>query len=83
MADILALCFSKSVVIRAVLSAVIVGTVLILINHYDAFTGGGMDNRRLFQISLTLIVPYIVSTVSSVITIQEIDRVNSEFTGMG
>jgi hypothetical protein len=76
MPDILALCFSKSVVRRATYSAIIVGSILILINHADALLRGELDTLRLFRIALTMIVPYIVSTVSSVITIQEFRKKN-------
>jgi len=49
---------------------------LILINHADALLRGELDTLRLFRIALTMIVPYIVSTVSSVITIQELSKIN-------
>ena len=70
------LCFSKSVVRRAVISAVIVGLILVLINHFDALVSGEMGYTRLLQIALTMVIPYIVSTVSSVITIQELENLN-------
>jgi len=75
MPDILALCFSRSVVRRATYSAIIVGSILILINHADAILRGELDHLRLFRMALTMIVPYVVSTVSSVITIQEVNRI--------
>jgi hypothetical protein len=59
---------------RASYSALIVGTVLILINHGDALLRGHLDAARLFQMVLTMLVPYVVSTVSSVITILELNR---------
>jgi len=64
-----ALCFTKSIVKRAGITALIVGAILIAINHGDALLKGQLDNGRLFKIVLTLFVPYIVSTVSSVSTI--------------
>lgn len=67
----LALGLSKPVVRRASYSALIVGTILILINHGAALLHGQLSAARLFQIMLTMLVPYIVSTVSSVITIRE------------
>lgn len=76
MPEMLALCLSRSVVRRAAYSAIIVGSVLILINHSDALLRGELDYLRLFRIALTMIVPYIVSTVSSVITIQEFRNIN-------
>lgn len=79
MPDILALCFSRSVVRRATYSAIIVGSLLILINHADALWRCELDYLRLFRIALSMIVPYIVSTASSVITIQEIRKTNQLF----
>ncbi len=64
-----AYCRSKPVVQRALLSALIVGSILIAINHGDALIKGQIDGVRVFRICLTVIVPYIVSTVSSVSTI--------------
>ncbi|MBN1666797.1 MAG: nitrate/nitrite transporter NrtS [Anaerolineales bacterium] len=61
---------------RATYSALIVGSILILINHSDALLRGELDPTRLYRIALTVIVPYVVSTVSSVIMIQEIRKMN-------
>lgn len=69
----LALCFTKPVMKRAAWSALIVGTILILINHGNAILKGEVDLTRIFQMCLTIIVPYIVSTVSSVSTLLSIE----------
>jgi len=74
MSEWLSLCFTRSVVRRAAWSALIVGTVLILINHGDAILQGNVDRARLGRICLTVIVPYVVSTVSSVSTIRSMQR---------
>ncbi|HEX9840677.1 MAG TPA: nitrate/nitrite transporter NrtS [Anaerolineales bacterium] len=63
------LCLSKPVVRRALYSALIVGTILIAINHGDALIRGEIDPTRVFKIILTILVPYLVSTISSVLTI--------------
>ena len=63
------LCLSKPVVRRALYSALIVGTILIAINHGDALIRGEIDPTRVFKIILTMLVPYLVSTISSVLTI--------------
>jgi hypothetical protein len=63
------LCLSKPVVRRALYSALIVGTILIAINHGDALIRGEIDSIRVFKIILTILVPYLVSTISSVLTI--------------
>jgi hypothetical protein len=48
---------------------VVVGAVLITINHGDAIIKGDISLDRLLKMGLTVVVPYIVSTVSSVSTI--------------
>ena len=54
------------VVRRALGYAVVVGAILIAINHGDALLAGELDAVRLFKMGLTVIVPYMVSTLSSV-----------------
>ena len=76
MPDLLALCFSRSVVRRATYSAIIVGSILIIINQSNALLHGDLDYMLLARIALTMIVPYVVSTVSSVTTIQELRKTN-------
>lgn len=56
---------------RALLTAVIVGSVLIAINHGSAIISGQITSARVFQMCLTVLVPYIVSTASSVATRNE------------
>jgi len=56
----------RGVVVRACKYAVVVGAVLITINHGDALLAGDVDGRRLLKIGLTVLVPYVVSTLSSV-----------------
>ncbi len=67
----LSLCVSKPAVRRAVYSASVVGTILILVNYGDALLHREIDHTRLFKMLFTMVVPYVVSTVSSVITIME------------
>lgn len=55
-----------SVVRRGLVYAVIVGTILITINHGDALLRGEITLGRLLKMALTVIVPYVVSTLSSV-----------------
>jgi hypothetical protein len=59
------------VVRRALAYAVIVGIVLIAINHGDALVRGELDPGRLLKMGLTVLVPYTVSTLSSVAAIRE------------
>ncbi|MFT5580707.1 MAG: hypothetical protein ACI9WS_003475 [Paraglaciecola psychrophila] len=46
--------------------ALLVGSVLVLINHGSALLAGQLDSARLLQIALTYCVPYCVSTYSAV-----------------
>jgi hypothetical protein len=57
---------------RAFLTAIIVGFVLIVINHGSAIVSGQLTRARFFQMCLTVLVPCIVSTVSSVSTRREL-----------
>jgi uncharacterized SAM-binding protein YcdF (DUF218 family) len=60
------LAFARPVVRRAVKYAVIVGAILIAINHGDAILRGDLPAGRLARMLLTVAVPYVVSTLSSV-----------------
>lgn len=62
----LSLCFTKSIMRRAALTSLIVGAILIVINHGSAILAGEVDTDRLIKITLTALVPYLVSTLSSV-----------------
>jgi alanine-alpha-ketoisovalerate/valine-pyruvate aminotransferase len=73
----LRLCVSERVLRRAFYSAAIVGTLLILINYGTDLLHGSIDRTRLVRMLLTVIVPFVVSTVSSVITIMEADLAES------
>lgn len=57
---------SPGVVRRALLMAAVVGALLITINHGDAILRGELDRTRALKMALTLLVPYCVSTYSSV-----------------
>jgi hypothetical protein len=57
---------SASVVRRAMVVAIVVGTILVAINHGDAIVRGDLGLGRLLRIALTVMVPYCVSTYSSV-----------------
>jgi hypothetical protein len=55
-----------SVVRRALGYAVVVGAVLIAINHGGAILAGEVGPERWWRMGLTVLVPYAVSTLSSV-----------------
>ncbi len=71
MKESLRLAVQPSVVKRALKYAVFVGLVLITINHGEAILKGQLSSARLFQMALTALVPYIVSTLSSVGALRE------------
>ena len=54
------------VVRRAIAYAVVVGAVLISINHGDAILRREVGTDRLLKMGLTVLVPYLVSTFSAV-----------------
>ena len=62
----LRLASEASVVRRALGYAVVVGAILIGINHGAAILRGELAMDRLIQMGLTVLVPYLVSTLSSV-----------------
>jgi hypothetical protein len=66
MKETLQLALMPSVVKRALKYAVIVGLILLTINHGDAILQGHISRARWFRMALTVLVPYIVSTLSSV-----------------
>jgi len=72
MRDWLRVAFQPSVLRRALLYATIVGSVLVGINHGEAILRGDLDGRRLLRIALTMLVPYLVATFSSVGAIREL-----------
>ena len=56
----------RDVVRRALGYGVVVGAILVAINHGDALLRGDVDWVRLTKMTLTPLVPYCVSTLSSV-----------------
>jgi hypothetical protein len=59
---------------RALITALIVGCVLIAINDGPAILSGELNRMRIIQMCLTVLVPYVVSTVSSVSTRRELTK---------
>ena len=66
MKDWLHYALQRSVVRRAIRYAIVVGIILISINHLDAILRGELTRGRWFKMALTVVVPYVVSTLSSV-----------------
>ena len=61
-----ALAFKPTTIRRALGFSLVVGTILVAINHGDALLAGAIDSRRGLKMLLTYSVPYCVSTISSV-----------------
>jgi hypothetical protein len=55
----------RDVVVRSLKYGVIVGSILIAINHGNAIVAGEVDSTRILQMILTPLVPYVVATASS------------------
>ena len=70
----LRLALQPSVVKRALKYAVVVGLILIGINHLDNILRGDITRGRLFKMALTFVVPYVVSTMSSVGALRQRDK---------
>ena len=63
----------RSVVLRATRVALVVGSILIALNQGDLLLAGEVDGRTWLKIILTPIIPYLVSTVSSVSALREVE----------
>ena len=60
------LAFSAPVWRRAAKVAILVGPILVAVNQGDVILRGGLDVICIVKIGLTFLVPYFVSTFSSV-----------------
>ena len=69
---------SAPVAQRAFILALVVGTVLALINHGDKIWDNAVSATDLFKIGLTFFVPYTVSTISSVLASRDLRRAVAE-----
>lgn len=65
---------TPSIIRRAMKVSVVVGTLLVFINHLPALWQGDCSRFRLFQIGLTYVVPYCVATWSSVAALLEKEK---------
>jgi hypothetical protein len=63
-----------SVVRRGLKFAIVVGAILIAINHGDAILSGKLSRTNYVKMGLTVIVPYMVSVFSSVGALAETGR---------
>ena len=81
MGEWIQLASSRGVVRRALGYAVAVGAILITINHGDALIRGDVDTVRLLKMGLTVLVPYTVSTLSSVQAMRQLGRSSDQRSG--
>lgn len=70
----LSVALRPAVVRRGLLFALVVGAILIAINHGDAVVAGEMTASRWWKAGLTVLVPYCVSTLSSVGALRDAER---------
>ncbi len=71
MSERLSLATSAPVVRRALRYGVVVGAILIAINHGDTVLRGNIDATTLLKMIVTAFVPYAVSTLSSVSALRD------------
>jgi hypothetical protein len=74
MSEWLKLATEGPVVRRALAYAVVVGAILVAINHGDALLAGEIGTVRALKMGLTVLVPYAVSTLSSVGALRSRER---------
>src|SRR5713101_1688080 len=70
----------KNCVLRSLTVALLVGTVLAFINHYDAIISGSLSTVGVVQILVTYAGPYCVATFGSASQAMQMDS-NSAQTG--
>jgi len=61
----------RPTVVRSLKVALVVGTALGAINHYDMFLSGQYGTRRVLQLLVTYLVPYGVATYGAVMEAME------------
>ncbi len=65
------LALSKSVVTNAIKVSLVVGSVLVAINHGDAIMNNEINLERALKIGLNYLVPYLVASYSAVKALQQ------------
>jgi len=73
----------RTCVVRSIKVALVVGTVLALINHYDAIFAGALTSRGVFQILLTYLVPFGVSAYGSAMQARHLELQGSDASERG
>jgi hypothetical protein len=67
---------TKKNISRALLMALVIGTMLNIINSYDVFMDGKMTGRNIIRIMLTYITPFCVSLYSSMNAVKQLSLKN-------
>ena len=62
---------SRHIVARALRVSLVVGSILVLINHHDALLSGNITSKLVIKILLTYLVPFSVSSYSSYRALQD------------
>ena len=70
--------FSKQVMRRSAIVAIIVGTILAFINHGDVIISGSLTKECWNKMIATCFVPYTVSSVTAVLTALEQRKASSQ-----
>ncbi len=60
-------------VLRSVKVAIVVGTILGAVNHYDAILSGTFSTTTVVQIAVTYLVPFCVATFGSAMHARHIE----------
>jgi len=63
---------NKKNITTALLVALVIGTVLNIINSYDVFIEGKLTNRNTVKIMLTYLTPFCVSLYSSIKALKQV-----------
>jgi hypothetical protein len=66
MLSLVSIAFEKTILLRSLRVSFLVGSLLMLINHGELIFAGAMESKHWLKVLLTFLVPYFVSTYSSV-----------------
>ena len=58
-------CFERAIVFTAIRTAIVVGTILALINHFEAIATWSFTPMQELKIALTYVVPFSVATYAA------------------
>jgi len=57
-------CINRQILKTSIKTALVVGTLLAIINHFDGIVRASLTQREIFQILITFVVPFSVATYS-------------------